>query len=59
MSADDQISELSENAVDDATLKVEKIRKKREINITPEMEAHIDKFGTHCLKCGIKTKDVE
>jgi len=23
------------------------------------MEAHIDKLGTHCLKCGTKTKDVE
>jgi len=23
------------------------------------MEAHIDKFGTHCLKCGTMTKDIE
>jgi len=45
--------------VDDATIKVKKIRKRREVNITPEMEPHIDKLGTHCLKCGTKTKDVE
>jgi len=44
---------------DESTVKVKKIRKKREVNITPEMESHIDKFGTHCLKCGIKTKDIE
>jgi len=23
------------------------------------MEEHLDKLGTHCLKCGTKTKDVE
>jgi len=23
------------------------------------MEAHIDKLGTHCLKCGTKTMDIE
>jgi len=40
-------------------LKLKKIRKKREINITPDMEAHIDKSGTHCLKCEIKTRDIE
>jgi len=39
-------------------LKLRKL-KKRAINITPEMEVHIDKLGTHCLKCGTKTKDIE
>jgi len=51
--------DTSINTVDDATVEVKKIRKKRDVNITPEMEAHIDKSGTHCLKCGTKTKDVE
>jgi len=23
------------------------------------MEPHLDVLGTHCLKCGIKTKDIE
>jgi len=23
------------------------------------MEPHLDTLGTHCLKCGTKTKDVE
>jgi len=23
------------------------------------MEPHLDTFGTHCLKCGIKIKDIE
>jgi len=45
------------STVDDATIKVKKITKKREVNITAEMEPHIDKSGTHCLKCGTKTKD--
>jgi len=44
---------------DESSVKVKKIRKKREVNITPEMEAHLDTSGTHCLKCGTKTKDVE
>jgi len=44
---------------DESTVRVKKIRKKREVNITPEMEVHIDKLGTQCLKCGTKTKDVE
>jgi len=44
---------------DESTVKVKKIRKKREVNITPEMESHLDKLGTHCLKCGVKTKDIE
>jgi len=44
---------------DKSGVKVKKMRKKREVNITPEMEAHIDKLGTHCLKCGSKTKDIE
>jgi len=39
-------------------LKLKKNRKKREVNITPEMEVHIDESGTHCLKCGTKTKDI-
>jgi len=47
------------NTVDDSTIKVKKIRKKREVNITPVIEPHINKFGTHCLKCGTKTKYVE
>jgi len=55
MSAIDKINDI----VDDATVKVKKIRKKCEVNITPEMETYIDKTGTHCLKCCIKTKDVE
>jgi len=55
MSAIDKISDT----VDDATVKVKKIRKRREVNITPEMEPYIDKSGTHCLKCSTKTKDVE
>jgi len=44
MNAIDQISEISEIPVD-ATLKVKKIRKRREVNITPEMESHIDISG--------------
>jgi len=44
---------------DESSVKVKKIRKKREVNITPEMEDHLDKLGTHCLKCGTKTKDIE
>jgi len=44
---------------DESSVKVKKIRKKREVNFTPEMEVHIDKSGTHCSKCGTKTKDVE
>jgi len=44
---------------DESSVKVKKIRKKREVNITPQMEAHLDKLGTHCLKCGTKTKDIE
>jgi len=36
-----------------------KIRKKCEVKITPEMEPHLDISGTHCLKCGIKTKDID
>jgi len=40
----------------ESVVKVKKIRKKREVNITPEMEAHLDKSGTHCLKCGTKQK---
>jgi len=23
------------------------------------MEAHLDKLGTHCLKCGTETNDIE
>jgi len=37
----------------------EKIRKRREVKITPEMEPHLDRCGTHCLKCGTKTKDID
>jgi len=44
---------------DESSAKVKKVRKKREVNITPEMEAYLDKLGTHCLKCGSKTKDIE
>jgi len=44
---------------DESSVKVKKIRKKREVNITPEMEVHIDKLGTHCLKCGTNTKHIE
>jgi len=44
---------------DESSVKVKKMRKKREVNITPEMKAHLDKLGTHCLKCGTKTKDIE
>jgi len=55
MSAIDKISDI----VNDATVKVKKIRKRREVNFTPEMEAHIDTSGTHCLKCGTKTNDIE
>jgi len=51
--------DTSINTVDDAALKVKKIRKKREVNIKSEMEPHIDKSGTHCLKCGTKTRDVK
>jgi len=36
-----------------------KIRKKWEVKITPEMEPHLDTSETHCLKCGIKTKDID
>ena len=36
----------------------EKTRKKKESNVTPEMEQHLDTSGTHCLKCRIKTKDI-
>ena len=36
-----------------------KQRRKREIKITAEMEPHLDITGTHCLKCGTKTKDIE
>jgi len=35
------------------------MRRKREVYITPEMENHIDEFGTHCLKGGTKTEDIE
>jgi len=34
---------------DDSGIDV-KIRKKREVKITPEMEPHLDTLGTHCLK---------
>jgi len=44
---------------DESNVKVKKMRKKREVNITPEMEAHLDELGTHCLKRGTKTKDIE
>jgi len=43
---------------DDSGVEI-KIRKKREVKITPEMEAHLDILETHCLKCGTKTKDIE
>jgi len=36
-----------------------KIREEREVKITPEVEPHLDTSGTHCLKCGSKTKDIE
>jgi len=36
-----------------------KFRKKCEVKLTPEMEPHLDISGTHCLKCGTKTKDIE
>jgi len=48
-----------DNNVDNENVKVKKIRKKREVNITPKMEQYIDKSGTHCLKCFTKTKDIE
>jgi len=44
---------------DESSGKVKKIRKKREVNITPQMKAHLDKLGTHCLKCETKTKYIE
>jgi len=46
------------NSSDDSGIDV-KIRKKREVKITPEMEPHLDTSGTHCLKCGTKTKDIK
>jgi len=45
--------------VDDTTVKVKNITKKREVNITPEMEQYIDQSGTHCIKCFTETKDIE
>jgi len=55
MSAIDKTSDI----VDNETIKIKKIREKRDVNITPEMEAYIDESGTHCLKCFTKTKDIE
>jgi len=55
MSQQDQVESISS---DDSGIDL-KVRKKREVKITPEMELHLDTSGTHCLKCGTKTKDVE
>jgi len=55
MSLQENVESISS---DDSGIDV-KIRKKREVKITPEMEPHIDTFGTHCLKCEIKTKDID
>jgi len=51
----EQVESIS---ADDSGIDV-KIRKKREVKITPEMEPHLDTLGTHCLKCWIKTTDIE
>jgi len=55
MSQQEQVESISS---DDSGVDL-KIRKKREVKITPEMEPHLDIYGTHCLKCGTKTKDIE
>jgi len=55
MSQQEQVESISS---DDSGIDV-KIRKKRKVKITPEMEPHLDTLGTHCLKCGIKSKDIE
>jgi len=55
MSQQEQVESISS---DDSGIDV-KIRKKREVKITPEMEPHLDTLGTHCLKCGTKTKDID
>jgi len=55
MSQQEHVESISS---DDSGIDV-KIRKKREVKITPEMEPHLDTSGTHCLECGIKTKDID
>jgi len=55
MSQQEQVESISS---DDSGIDV-KIRKKREVKITPEMEPNFDTLGTHCLKCEIKTKHID